>query len=85
MVFVYLVNTMKDCGINMEDGIESIAYEVDEFISTMITKYKIDPLILGSVCLARLVLINEYVGSGDDFRKLASNIPTREVNKEPMH
>ena len=68
--------------INM---IEDIAFETDEFISTMITKYKTDPLILGSIVLARLTLANEYTGSGDDFRKLASNIPERQKNRESIH
>lgn len=82
MVSVCLVNTMKAYGIDM---IEDIAYETDEFISTMITKYKTDPLILGSIILARLMLANEYTGSGDDFRKLAANIPERQKSKEPIH
>ena len=70
----------------MSDNLESIAYEIDEFISTMLIKHKTDPLILGSIVLARLMLANEYTGSGDDFQKLASNMPTRITkNKEPMH
>ena len=73
---------MKAYGIDM---IEDIAYETDEFISTMLIKHKTDPLILGSIVLARLTLANEYTGSGDDFRKLAANIPERQKSKEPIH
>jgi len=76
MVFVCLVNTMKDCGINMTDNkIEDIAFEVDTFIFMMINKYGLDPLILSSVMTARLVLANDATGSGDDFRKLLEKIP----------
>jgi hypothetical protein len=50
----------------------------------MLIKHKTDPLILGSIVLARLMLANEYTGSGDDFQKLASNMPIRRT-KEPMH
>ena len=76
MDIVYLVNTLKHCGINMtDDTVEKIAYEVDDFISLMVTKHRLDPLILGSVMMARLMLANQYFGSGDDFRKLMLNIP----------
>ena len=71
----------------MENNIEAMAYDVDDFISTMLIKYKTDPLIFSSIILGRLMLANEYVGSDDDFQKLAHNISTRTKtkNKEPMH
>jgi len=60
----------------MEDNsIEKIAYQVDDFISLMVTKHKLDPLTLGSVMMARLMLANQYFGSGDEFRQLMINIP----------
>jgi hypothetical protein len=58
-----------------DDTVEKIAYEVDDFISLMVTKHRLDPLILGSVMMARLMLANQYFGSGDDFRQLMLNIP----------
>ncbi len=58
-----------------DDTVEKIAYEVDNFISLMVTKYRLDPLTLGSVMMARLMLANQYFGSGDDFRQLLLNIP----------
>ena len=76
MDIVYLVNTLKHCGINMtDDTVEKIAYEVDDFISLMVTKHRLDPLTLGSVMMARLMLANQYFGSGDEFRQLMLNIP----------
>jgi hypothetical protein len=38
-------------------------------------RYEIDPLSVTAVILARLVLTNDYTGSGDDFRKLLADIP----------
>jgi hypothetical protein len=60
----------------MEDNtVEKIAYQVDDFISLMVTTHKLDPLTLGSVMMARLMLANQYFGSGDEFRQLMINIP----------
>jgi hypothetical protein len=69
----------------MEYELESIAYDTDEFISSMLTKHKIDPLILSSVILARLMLANEYVGSDQDFKKLAANVSVREKKKRDIN
>jgi hypothetical protein len=69
----------------MEYELESIAYDTDEFISSMLTKHKMDPLILSSVILARLMLANEYVGSDQDFKKLAANISVREKKKRDIN
>jgi len=61
----------------MKYELESIAYDVDKFVSSALTKHKIDPLILSSVILARLLLANEYVGSDEDFKKIAANVSIR--------
>jgi len=58
-----------------DNSIEKIAYQVDDFISLMVTKHRLDPLTLGSVMMARLMLANQYFGSGDEFRQLMINIP----------
>jgi len=57
------------------DTVEKLAYEVDNFISMMVTKHRLDPLTLSSVMTARLVLANDVTGSGDDFRELLKKIP----------
>jgi len=61
--------------MNEDNSIEKIAYQVDDFISLMVTTHKLDPLTLGSVIMARLMLANQYFGSGDEFRQLMINIP----------
>ena len=64
---------------------ESMVCQVDDFLSTMLANHKIDPLILSSIILARLLLANEYVGSDGDFKKLASNMTTVKKNKVNIH
>ena len=58
-----------------DDTVEKIAYQVDDFISLMVTTHRLDPLTLGSVMMARLMLANQFFGSGDEFRQLMVNIP----------
>lgn len=61
----------------MSDKLEQIAYEVDNYIAALAIKYEIDPLSLTAIILARIVMTNDYAGSGDDFRKLLSVIPPK--------
>ena len=68
----------------MKYELESIAYDVDNFVSSALTKHKIDPLILSSVILARLMLANEYVGSDEDFKKLTASISIRPKTKRDI-
>ncbi len=59
----------------IDDKLSKIAFEIDDVISEFITKYDIDPLSFSAIILARLVRANDFVGSGDDFRLIAANIP----------
>jgi hypothetical protein len=69
-----------------DDKLSKLAFEVDDIIVELSTKYKIDPLTLTSIMLARLVLTNDFTGSGDDFRKLIANIPNpRLPSSEVVH
>ena len=61
----------------MSDKIEQIAYEVDNYIAALAIKYEVDPLSLTAIILARIVMTNDYAGSGDDFRKLLTVIPPK--------
>jgi len=68
------------------DKLAKIAFEVDDIIAELSIKYKIDPLTLTSIMLARLVLTNDFTGSGDDFRKILANIPDpRLPSNEVVH
>jgi hypothetical protein len=57
------------------DVILKLSSEVDDIIGNLVKRYKIDPLTMTAVILARLVLANDFIGSGDDFRKLLVNLP----------
>jgi len=58
-----------------DDVLMKLSYEVDDIIADLVKRYQMDPLSLTAVILARLVLANDYAGSGDDFRKLLANVP----------
>ena len=69
-----------------DDRLAKIAFEVDDIIAGLVIKYEIDPLTLTSIMLARLVLTNDFTGSGDDFRKIIANIPEpRLPSNEVVH
>ena len=58
-----------------DDLILKLSSEVDDIIGNLVKRYKIDPLTVTAVILARLVLANDFIGSGDHFRKLLVNLP----------
>ena len=69
-----------------DDKLSKLAFEVDDIIAGLVIKYEIDPLSLTSIMLARLVLTNDFTGSGDDFRKIIANIPEpRLPSNEVVH
>ena len=69
----------------MENNMELIVEEIDQFLTIMLAKHNLNPLILSSVVLARLMLANEYVGSDEDFKKLASNLTTITKSRKEIH
>ena len=69
-----------------DDKLAKLAFEIDDIIAALSIKHKIEPLSLTSVILARLVLTNDFTGSGDDFRKIIANIPEpRLPSNEVVH
>jgi hypothetical protein len=69
-----------------DDKLSKLAFEIDDIIAGLVIKYEIDPLTLTSIMLARLVLTNDFTGSGDDFRKIIANIPDpRLPSNEVVH
>lgn len=68
------------------DKLSNIAFEVDDIIAALSIKYEIDPLSLTSIMLARLILTNDFIGSGNDFRKIMANVPEpRLPSNEVIH
>jgi hypothetical protein len=69
-----------------DDKLAKLAFEIDDIIAALSIKHKIEPLSLTSVILARLVLANDFTGSGDDFRKIMFNIPNPRIpSNEAVH
>lgn len=62
-----------------DDKVAAIAYGFDNYIANLSTEQGIDVLSLTSILLARLVLINEYAGCGDDFRKILGEVSTERL------
>ncbi len=58
-----------------DDVLLKLSFEIDDIIADLVDRYQMSPLSLTAVILARLVLANDYTGSGDDFRKLLADIP----------
>lgn len=71
-----------------DDKIATITFMVDEFIAETSERTDIDPMMLSSIILARIVLANDYAGSGDEFRKLlkhVSSFPPPSPTKQEVH
>jgi hypothetical protein len=58
-----------------DDVLLKLSSEIDDIIADLVNRYQMNPLNLTAVILARLVLANDFTGSGDDFRKLLGNVP----------
>jgi hypothetical protein len=68
-----------------DDVLAKLSFEVDDIIADLVKRYQIDPLSVTAVILARLVLANEFTGSGDDFRKLLVNVPDTRVKNPDIN
>jgi hypothetical protein len=59
-----------------------ISKEVDDMLMGLATTYKMDPLSLSAVLLARMVHLNRLVDGQDDLAKLFLSIGNSIMNKE---
>ena len=59
--------------LNDENLIE-ISRGVDNYMTTLLSRYEITPLSLAAVLLARAMVLNKEAGSTEDFLKLLSSI-----------
>ena len=57
-----------------DDKLIEMINEVDNTFAVMIEKYQLPPLSFSSIMLARILLINESCGTGQDFRQLLSEV-----------
>ena len=68
-----------------DDVLLKLSSEVDDIIADLVNRYQMNPLSLTAVILARLVLANDFTGSGDDFRKLLADIPNARVKNSDIN
>ena len=57
-----------------DDKLIEMIKEVDNTFAVLIEKYQLPPLSFSSIMLARILLINESCGTGQDFRQLLSEV-----------
>jgi hypothetical protein len=59
-----------------------ISKEIDDMLIGMSTTYKMDPLSISAVILARMIHLNRLVDGQDDLAKLFLSIGNSIMNKE---
>ena len=69
-----------------DDKLIEMIREVDNTFAVLIEKYQLPPLSFSSILLARILLINESCGTGQDFRQLLSEVAVKTPKiQEVMH
>ena len=58
-----------------DNTLTEITDKIDITLHELLVEYKLPPLYLCAIALARLTLVCDEVGSGGDFRLLASELP----------
>ena len=70
----------------MDDNkLEKIAYEIDDFLAELITKYELDALVASSIILARLTRMNVEVDGGDNFKNLMRSAMGKTLERNNIH
>jgi hypothetical protein len=57
-----------------ESILNDLVLEIDDLVLSFVEKYKTHPLNISSIFLARLMLANISVGSGDDFKLILKSV-----------
>jgi hypothetical protein len=65
-----------------DDMLKMVSDEADIFISESCVKYKMPPLALSAVMLARLIHLNNSVKTSDELAKLLLSVGESILNKE---
>jgi hypothetical protein len=70
----------------MDDNkLEKIAYEIDDFLAELITKYELDALVASSIILARLTRMNVEVDGGEEFKNLMRKAMGKTIERNNIH
>ena len=69
-----------------DDKLIEMITEIDATFGNIVGKYQLPPLSFTSIVLARILLINESCGTGQDFRQLLSEVAVKTPKSpEVMH
>ena len=65
-----------------DENLEKLSHEIDDMLSDLGIKYGINLLNLTSVVLARVALMNMYMGNREDFNRLIHEAVLPATEKE---
>jgi len=65
-----------------DEDLVKLSYEVDDTLTDLGNKYGINVLSMTSIVLARLALMNMYVGNREDFNRLINEAVLPVTEKE---
>ena len=68
-----------------DNKLEKIAYEIDDFLAELITKYELDALVASSIILARLTRMNVEVDGGVEFKNLMRKAMGKTLERNDIH
>ena len=57
-----------------DEQIKKLSVQIDEFFLKLLQEYEISPLNLSAVISGRVYMLNESLGTSDDFKRLLEEI-----------
>lgn len=70
----------------MDDNkLEKIAYDIDDMLAELITKYELNALLVSSIILARLTRMNVEVDGGEEFKNLMRKAIGKTLERNNIH
>ena len=70
----------------MDDNkLEKIAYDIDDMLAELITKYELNALVASSIILARLTRMNVEVDGGEEFKNLMRKAIGKTLERNNIH
>jgi translation elongation factor EF-1beta len=68
-----------------ETLLEPLVNAIDDMFANLIEKHSIEPLAFSAVVLARLILVNDFSGTREEFRELMNNLPDTQNMDDVLH
>jgi len=65
--------------------LEKIAYDIDDMLAELITKYELNALLVSSIILARLTRMNVEVDGGEEFKNLMRKAIGKTLERNNIH